>query len=264
MSSNSDFNIIPSDDDVKIPDECEKSEEAIKSMYQLNLEEHYTFLSLFVLVIIFLAAAVFCMVVSSSTAEDDTDRSTFSDFLSGKYEQKLEAKYIQNLPYTDVVKACEERVSLIYGFGNKLTAKKHTEDIITPNNDNNSTDDTNSTSDKDVVTKKADETQTKVVTTTINNVPKYTQKGTGTLAVTRPATKATTSTVSTKATKKATTKLTTTNNNPPATTATTNKGQATTTKKATVTTKTTSATKATTTQATEIVIDDSSEASSNE
>ena len=53
--------------------------------------------------------------------EDNNLSLTFKTFFSGDYTQALEDSYNNSIPFPDAMKAVEERISLIYGIGNKVT-----------------------------------------------------------------------------------------------------------------------------------------------
>lgn len=69
-----------------------------------------------------LFACIFFISVSGSDIVEDNNLSlTFKTFFSGDYTQALEDSYNNSIPFPDAMKAVEERISLIYGIGNKVT-----------------------------------------------------------------------------------------------------------------------------------------------
>lgn len=116
------FNIVHGDDEYEIPEECEAAEEAAEELAKTNLEEHYSFINLLSIAVIMLFACIFFISVSGSDIVEDNNLSlTFKTFFSGDYTQALEDSYNNSIPFPDAMKAVEERISLIYGIGNKVT-----------------------------------------------------------------------------------------------------------------------------------------------
>ena len=116
------FNIVHGDNEYEIPEECEAAEEAAEELAKTNLEEHYSFINLLSIAVIMLFACIFFISVSGSDIVEDNNLSlTFKTFFSGDYTQALEDSYNNSIPFPDAMKAVEERISLIYGIGNKVT-----------------------------------------------------------------------------------------------------------------------------------------------
>ena len=67
------------------------------------------------------ACIFFISVSGSDIVEDNNLPLTFKTFFSGDYTQALEDSYNNSIPFPDAMKAVEERISLIYGIGNKVT-----------------------------------------------------------------------------------------------------------------------------------------------
>ena len=139
--------------------------------------------------------------------EDNNLSLTFKTFFSGDYTQALEDSYNNSIPFPDAMKAVEERISLIYGIGNKVTDPiKETPDNTDSNHNsfdhptNNDSDDP----DENVITTTA-KPQDGEVTTTKKKEDK--KKTTTTTAIDRPE--------ETKSTTTTSTASTTTNNDKP-------------------------------------------------
>ena len=185
------FNIVHGDNEYEIPEECEAAEEAAEELAKTNLEEHYSFINLLSIAVIMLFACIFFISVSGSDIVEDNNLSlTFKTFFSGDY-----------------MKAVEERISLIYGIGNKVTDPiKETPDNTDSNHNsfdhptNNDSDDP----DENVITTTA-KPQDGEVTTTKKKEDK--KKTTTTTAIDRPE--------ETKSTTTTSTASTTTNNDKP-------------------------------------------------
>ena len=201
------FNIVHGDNEYEIPEECEAAEEAAEELAKTNLEEHYSFINLLSIAVIMLFACIFFISVSGSDIVEDNNLSlTFKTFFSGDYTQALEDSYNNSIPFPDAMKAVEERISLIYGIGNKVTDPiKETPDNTDSNNSfdhptNNDSDDP----DENVITTTA-KPQDGEVTTTKKKEDK--KKTTTTTAIDRPE--------ETKSTTTTSTASTTTNNDKP-------------------------------------------------
>ena len=195
------FNIVHGDDEYEIPEECEAAEEAAEELAKTNLEEHYSFINLLSIAVIMLFACIFFISVSGSDIVEDNNLSlTFKTFFSGDYTQALEDSYNNSIPFPDAMKAVEERISLIYGIGNKVTDPiKETPDNTDSNHNsfdhptNNDSDDP----DENVITTTA-KPQDGEVTTTKKKEDK--KKTTTTTAIDRPEETKSTTTTSTAST----------------------------------------------------------------
>ena len=156
------FNIVHDDNEYEIPEECEAAEEAAEELAKTNLEEHYSFINLLSIAVIMLFACIFFISVSGSDIVEDNNLSlTFKTFFSGDYTQALEDSY--NNSYTFFLYAMkvlfEERISLIYGIGNKVT------DPIKETPDNT---DSNHNSFDHPANNNSDDPDENVITTTAN------------------------------------------------------------------------------------------------
>ena len=196
------FNIVHDDNEYEIPEECEAAEEAAEELAKTNLEEHYSFINLLSIAVIMLFACIFFISVSGSDIVEDNNLSlTFKTFFSGDYTQALEDSYNNSIPFPDAMKAVEERISLIYGIGNKVTDPiKETPDNTDSNHNsfdhptNNNSDDP----DENVITTTA-KPQDGEVTTTKKKEDK--KKTTTTTAIDRPEETKSTTTTSTASTR---------------------------------------------------------------
>lgn len=249
------FNIIHGENDkeYELPEECVLAERASKELSQDTLEGHYRFINLLTLAVLMLFTCIFFIAVSGSDIVEDNNASlSFKTFMSGDYTQAIEDTYNNSLPFPEAMKAIEERISLIYGIGNKVTDPIREIDENTDVNHNSfdepSGDDGNNT-DENVITttKKSDDGE---VTTT--KKAEENKKTTTTTAIDRPDESETSSTT--------TTGSTTTNNDKPYFTVTTtvpiNQPGPTTT---TTTTETTTTTTTTTPQSSEMTSQSSEE-----
>ena len=203
------FNIVHGDNEYEIPEECEAAEEAAEELAKTNLEEHYSFINLLSIAVIMLFACIFFISVSGSDIVEDNNLSlTFKTFFSGDYTQALEDSYNNSIPFPDAMKAVEERISLIYGIGNKVTDPiKETPDNTDSNHNsfdhptNNDSDDpekedkkkttTTTAIDRPEETKSTTTTST-ASTTTNNDKPYYTVTETEPIVQPGPTTTTTT------------------------------------------------------------------------
>lgn len=116
------YKIDDSDDDFQMPEECEESEKVIKSLEKENLEAQYDFIDMIVLAFVILAAAtVFIAMTSSKKYGDEGNKFSLERLCSGKYTAEMESRYESTLPFPQQIKWLEERISLIYGIGNKVS-----------------------------------------------------------------------------------------------------------------------------------------------
>lgn len=202
------FNIVHTDDEYEIPEECEAAEEAAEELAETNLEEHYSFINLLSLAVIMLFACVFFIAVSGSDIVQDNNLSlSFKTFFSGDYTQGLEDSYNNGIPFPDAMKAIEERISLVYGIGNKVTdpIRETPADTDTDHNSfDQPTNDNNDDPDENIITVTSKTKDGEIVTVTKKDDKK---KTTTTTAIDRPE--------ETESTTTTTTSATTTNNDKP-------------------------------------------------
>ena len=241
-----DFNIIHSDNEVQMPEECEQSEKAIEKLSDENSKSHYESINLLVLAVVFVFAFVcFIALGGEDSSDEDKVNLTAKNFLSGEYCKNLEESYNKNIPFPEQMKSAEERISLLYGIGNRIS------DSVLPNNnsvdedipnafDDNSSDDSSDNANENIITTKVpeDDSSSKSdkktsAATTKNKTAEETEETT--TAIPHPETEETEETTPEATTTTAATTLPVTNNNPPKVTHTTTvmytKPTATTTKK---------------------------------
>lgn len=191
-----------------IPEECAENEKAVKELALVTREEHYNSINLLVMSVLLIFTAVTFIAVNGGDSVDDNSMTlNFKMFMSGAYTQSLEDKYNNQLPVPETLKAVEERISLLYGIGNKVSDPIREIDSST-NSDRNSFDevpDDKPDADENVLTVTTVLTDKEGETVTTSEEEKA--DGKGTTALPRPD--ATTSTATT------TTENTTTNNDAP-------------------------------------------------
>lgn len=201
--------------DYVVPEECAENEKALQELADVTREVHYNSINLLVMSVLLIFTAVTFIAVNGGDSVDDNSMTlNLKVFMSGAYTQSIEDKYNGQLPVPETLKAVEERISLLYGIGNKVSDPIKEIDSTT-DSDRNSFDeipDDNKTNPKENVL-----TVTSVVTDekgeTVSGSKKDKDDGKGTTALARPD--ATTSTTTT------TTENTTTNNDAPYVTTTT-------------------------------------------
>lgn len=195
--------------DYVIPEECAENEEAVKELALVTREEHYNSINLLVMAVLLIFTAVTFIAVNGGDSVDDNSMTlNLKVFMSGAYTQSIEDKYNGQLPVPETLKTLEERISLIYGIGNKVSDPIQEIDSST-NSDRNSFDEIpagdKSGPDENVLTVTTAMTNEEGETVTTSKDDKA--GGKGTTALTRPD--STTSTTTT------TTESTTTNNDAP-------------------------------------------------
>lgn len=201
-------------ENINIPEECPENDKALKTLADETKTGHYDNINLLVLAALLIFTAVTFLAVNGGNSSDGGGLVfNLKSFVSGAYTQSLENRYNDQLPVPETFKAIEERVSLLYGIGNKLSDPIKTVDDGT-NADRNSFDepsDNNKDKNENVITSTAPQTDKNGNTTTSKKNEK--DNGKGTTAVDRPG--GTTSTTTTTA------ETTTTNNDAPDVTVTT-------------------------------------------
>ena len=102
--------------------ECELAEIASQKLEKDNTEAHYRFINIITITLLLIFSAVLFLTVSGSNIVDDSSNVlTWKTFLSGDYTRSLKTSYDNDLPFPDEMKMLEERLSLIYGIGNKVS-----------------------------------------------------------------------------------------------------------------------------------------------
>ena len=208
------FNIEENEDSkFEMPDEMAESDRAFQDLTLTDAITHYDFINLFVMAVLILFSFVFFIAVSGNRSVDDNSMTmTLKNFMTGHYVQSLEDKYNSHIPYPETMKALEQRFSLFYGIGNKVTDPLFVGEESANNGRNvfdemsgNITDDSDDENRKEnVLTTKVTDENGQTATTTKKS---ETEKETTTSAVAKKNTSASTTA--------ATEKATTTNNDPP-------------------------------------------------
>ena len=102
--------------------ECELAEIASQKLEKDNTEAHYRFINIITITLLLIFSAVLFLTVSGSNIVDDSNNVlSWKTFLSGDYTKSLKTSYDNDLPFPDEMKMLEERLSLIYGIGNKVS-----------------------------------------------------------------------------------------------------------------------------------------------
>ena len=223
---------------VELPEECPENDRAVRFLAKEAGAGHYDSVNLLVMsALLIFMSVVFIAVNGGDINDDDTVNLTGKTFLSGEYTRSIEKKYNEQLPIPQLMKSAEERISLLYGIGNKLSdpIKKKVE-AETGSGRNLFEEDAredNYNVDEAVVTTAKPQTDKdgNTVTTSQNDVEEH---GKATTAINRPNDTQTTAGTT------AATASTTTNNDPPEVTTTTtvpyDEPEATTTEETTPTT----------------------------
>ena len=210
-------------DRMVLPEECEENDRAVTFLALEMGVGHYDNLNLLIMSVLFIFVSVAFLAVSSgkiSGRNEDDFTVSKEAFFSGELTAELEERYMSDLPIPEQMKAAEERISLLYGFGNTVTTRKNTGNYSggntnsQPDTDNNAFERDDSTKEKAVTTKAA--VTDKDGNTVTAEKEAETAPGGGTTAVSRPS-----STYSTMSTRYEPDETTTTNNDPPFVTTTT-------------------------------------------
>ncbi|GEM_PF-101805 len=116
------FNIVGGDGEYENPKDCELAEIASQKLEKDNTEAHYRFINILTLTLLLIFSATLFLTVSGSNIVDDSNNVlTLKTFLSGDYTRSLKSSYDHDLPFPEEMKMLEERLSLIYGIGNKVS-----------------------------------------------------------------------------------------------------------------------------------------------
>ena len=135
-----------------------EADKAIKELSDDTTTTHFDNINLLVLSVILICAfSVFIAVNGKNSVSENSTELNGKTFLSGEYENDLEEKYNSNIPFPQQMKAMEERISMLYGIGNKLSDKPIIQ--AEPNNnifDNNSSENSKD-SEENVITQGPDD-----------------------------------------------------------------------------------------------------------
>lgn len=196
------FNIAGSDSEYENPKECELAEIASQKLEKDNTEAHYRFINILTLTLLLIFSATLFLTVSGSNIVDDSNNVlTLKTFLSGDYTRSLKSSYDHDLPFPEEMKMLEERLSLIYGIGNKVSDPVKEIDEATDSQRNSfdepdeGYDYSNNNSEKKVTSAVTDEMGITVTTTDKKDEGKQT---TTTTAIDRPSDEETTTTTTTE------------------------------------------------------------------
>lgn len=232
------FDIFKDEDDLEfvVEDEKSESEKVFEEVSQENVKGQYDFISLISIAFIFLASAfMFIAITSSRRYGVEGNVFNLKRLFSGEYTKEIQTRYESTAPFPKEMQWLEDRISFIYGLGNKLSSGEkddiQDEDInnpfVNPDKDHDEQLITTTTLGKQEETKAPKDTatlykttfrkqttsetttteeETTEVTTTNNEAPDV-----KTTTTTTPQKQVTTTTTTT--TKKQTTTTTTTNGN---------------------------------------------------
>lgn len=115
------FSIVEEEGEYESPKECELAELASQKLEKDNTEAHYRFINILTLTLILIFSSVLFLTVSGSDIVDNNNVLTWKSFTSGDYTRSLKRSYDSDLPFPEEMKMLEERISLIYGIGNKVS-----------------------------------------------------------------------------------------------------------------------------------------------
>ena len=232
-------------DRIVLPDECEENDRAVRYLALETGVGHYDNLNLLIMAVLFIFVSVAFLAVNGGRINNDDDEFAFSmeTLMSGEFTKTIEEKYISELPIPDELKRAGEYVSLLYGFGNKLSEKESgnystASSEPLPDSDHNAfdrDDDDDQGLSENAVTTRAVKTDKDGNTVTEPDSVE-TAPGGGTTAVSRPPLTASTTSVSEEDDDEETT--TTNNEAPSVTTTTTTTGTSATTESTTETSET--------------------------
>lgn len=202
-----------------------EADKAIKELSDDTMSTHFDNINLLVLsVILIFGFSIFIAVNGKNTVNESPAELNSKTFLSGEYENDLEEMYNSNIPFPQQIKAIEERISMLYGIGNKLSDKP---EFPTESNrnmfDDNSSSESENQSEENIITQETDNSKPQKETSSTKKTPakttrKKSRKET-TSALQRPEETYSVTTEMTTAEEQ--TKLPSTNNTPPVVTITT-------------------------------------------
>lgn len=202
-----------------MPDECGQSEQELTQISNEVRKAHYTLINLFVIIIIGLvSAAAFLLLTGEKRAAETENPLTVKTFLSGKFSQNLQDNYVKSLPYPYEFKNANEKLSFLYGIGNKIKKyKDENEGLVLMSDEEIEKVKLTTAQNKEQALMNDEDEEKEPEKTTVKKTTKEKKTETGAQRVT--TTKKTTTSKETTA--EETTSLTTTNNNPPQVTTTT-------------------------------------------
>ena len=203
---------IKSNDNIAVPDDCEKSIQEIEKISDESVITHYAFVNVIVLVAIALITAISFMILTDEEKMDYVENPlTFKTFSSGKFASNLQKSYIKSLPFAYEFKSAGNKTEFIFGIGNKLEKYKKHEEIVRVSDEDIEQEKQQAKENIEKAIIEEEKEKTEVVTTTKKTTSK---KKTETGAQRMSTTKRSTTTFK-KTTTQPKTTLTTTNNDPP-------------------------------------------------
>ena len=211
MKDFKDLTIVEGDGAYELPKDCELADIASQKLEKDNTEARYRFINILTLSLLFIFSAVLFLTVSGSNIVDNNNVLTWKSFVSGDYTRSLKTSYEKDLPFPEEMKKLEERLSLIYGIGNKISdpVKEVDEETDTARNSfdepGEEPDDSTNNNEKVVTSAVTDEMGITVTTAAEKGNEKQT---TTTTAIDRPDDEDETTTTTTET-------ATTTNTDPP-------------------------------------------------
>lgn len=181
-------------DKFPMPEECEENDRAVRFLALETGVGHFDNLNLLIMSVLFIFVSVAFLAVNSGKIINNDEELTLNrkTFLSGEFTQKLEERYLRDLPIPEEMKTAREYAALLYGIGNKVTEKNsgnyNTRPDSQPDYEHNafeSDDDDNGVSENKVTTKAAK--TDKNGNTVTEPEEAETAPGGGTTAVSRPS-----------------------------------------------------------------------------
>ena len=123
---------------IALPNECEENDRAVRFLAKEMGVGHYDNINLLIMAVLFIFVAVAFLAVNGGKAGSSRMKAvTKESLMNGEFTTELEKSYMDQLPIPDEIKRANEVVSLLYGFGNKLTSTKHRS--FSTGNDNSGT-----------------------------------------------------------------------------------------------------------------------------
>lgn len=123
---------------IALPNECEENDRAVRFLAKETGVGHYDNINLLIMAVLFIFVAVAFLAVNGGKAGSSRMKAvTKESLMNGEFTTELEKSYLDQLPIPDEIKRANEVVSLLYGFGNKLTSTKHRS--FSTGNDNSGT-----------------------------------------------------------------------------------------------------------------------------
>ena len=110
---------------IALPNECEENDRAVRYLARATGVGHYDNINLLIMAVLFIFVSVAFLAVNGGKAGSNRSEPVTKDsIMSGNFTSNLEKSYLDQLPIPDEIKRANEVVSLLYGFGNKLSDPK--------------------------------------------------------------------------------------------------------------------------------------------